>query len=453
MSSLYKIIVRSVVMTALIALLLLVLNFCFTLFWLQDHPQDYPLHYQSISDNLCQTNNQYALTPEGMTQLQEEFSWAMLLDKQGEIIWNWQLPESLHRTYSLNDVASFSRWYLQGYPVTVWTRDDGLLVLGNEQNSYWKYLLIAPTKSMEQMPAYFRSFFLLNAITSLLLALLFGLWLYGKLKPVSVGITALSVRQPVHLSEKGLTGDLNHKLNNASAMLLHQQQKLQQRDETRTHWISGVSHDIRTPLSIVMGYASQLEEGDTLSPQQQQQAAIIRQQSERIKALISDLNLASKLEYGAHPLSLMRCSPAVLIRKTAVAFLNQHQDNRYPIQVQISAEAAATQIIADEQLLQRVLENIIGNSIRHNPNGCSIWIDACIVDQQYQITLRDNGVGFPPKVLRNLHTAIRLQQHQEHGLGLTIVRQIISAHNGIVHFSNLSQGGCLVGVQLPCTQE
>ncbi len=451
MNSLYKIISRSVLMTSLIALLLLLMNFFFTLTWLQEHPQDYPMHYRTISDNLILENQQYHLTPEGMNQLQQEFDWAMLLDAKGSIIWSWQLPESLHHDYTLNEVAAFSRWYLQDYPVTIWTREDGLLVLGNMQGSYWKYVLTAPTASMEQLPSYFRSFALLNAVTALLLALLFGVWLYNKLKPISKSITALSVRQPVHLPEKGITGDLNRKLNNASAMLIRQQQKLHQRDETRTRWISGVSHDIRTPLSIVMGYASQLEEDNSLTCQQHQQAVIIRQQSERIKALISDLNLASKLEYGAHPLSLIRFSPAVLIRKTAVAFLNQYQDNSYPIEVEISAEAEATQIIADELLLQRVFENLIGNSIRHNPNGCTIAIDARIVEQQYQITIRDDGKGFPDTVLHSLRTNTSLQQHQDHGLGLTIVQQIIKAHNGIVHFSNISQGGCLVGIQLPCT--
>ena len=112
---------------------------------------------------------------------------------------------------------------------------------------------------------------------------------------------------------------------------------------------------------------------------------------------------------------------------------------------------AATQIVADEQLLQRMLENLIGNSIRHNPDGCSIQIDARITDQQYQITIQDDGCGFPEKVLRNLRSSGNPKQHAEHGLGLTIVQQIVTAHGGIVHFSNVSQGGCLVGIQLPCT--
>lgn len=452
MSSLHKIISRSVLMTSFIALLLLASNILFTIAWLSDHPQDAPANYKTISESLVAQGDGYQFNETGQALLQEQFDWAMLLDQQGEIIWRWQLPQSLARHYSINDVARFSRWYLDEYPVTVWTRDDGLLVLGNQPGSFAKYQLVARTQSIAQVPAYFRSFFLLNALTALALALLFGFWLSSKLKPLSLGITALSVRQPIHLPEKGVTGDLNRKLNNASAMLIHQQNKLQQRDETRTCWISGVSHDIRTPLSIVMGYASQMEEDTTLSPQQHQQAAIIRQQSERIKALITDLNLASKLEYGAQPLSLIRCAPSVLIRKTAVAFLNQHQDNRYPILVSISAEAEATQIVADEQLLQRVLENLIGNSIRHNPDGCTIRIDARLNEQQYQITIQDDGCGFPEQVLRNLRTQNYSKQQHEHGLGLTIVRQIVAAHHGVVHFSNISYGGCLVGIQLPCTQ-
>ena len=79
MNSLYKIISRSVLMTSLIALLLLLMNFFFTLTWLQEHPQDYPMHYRTISDNLILENQQYHLTPEGMNQLQQEFDWAMLL--------------------------------------------------------------------------------------------------------------------------------------------------------------------------------------------------------------------------------------------------------------------------------------------------------------------------------------------------------------------------------------
>ena len=59
--------------------------------------------------------------------LDEDQLWAMLIGQDGEILWGYDLPEDLPERYSLTDVASFSRWYLQDYPVQVWVREDGLL--------------------------------------------------------------------------------------------------------------------------------------------------------------------------------------------------------------------------------------------------------------------------------------------------------------------------------------
>ncbi len=227
MNSLYKIISRMVLMTALLALLLLVLNVVLP----------FP-GYRSIHRAIHPIPHHFRRAHTAR--------WAILLDagRHKQTAGKFQLGHAARCTGTNHlELAVTKRFaaHLQlkrrgrlfplvsgRLSVTVWTRQDGLLVLGNEQGSYWKYLMIAPTQSMEQMPTYFRGFALLNAMVAILLALLSGFWLYSKLKPLSVGITALSVRQPVHLPEKGLTGDLNRKLNNASTMLLHQQKKLQQ---------------------------------------------------------------------------------------------------------------------------------------------------------------------------------------------------------------------------------
>ena len=229
MNSLYKIISRMVLMTALLALLLLVLNVVFTVSWLQKHPQSYPTQYRTISDALTLQDGQYYLTPDGTSKLQEKFQLGHAARCTGTNHLELAVTKRFAAHLQLKRRGRLFPLVSGRLSVTVWTRQDGLLVLGNEQGSYWKYLMIAPTQSMEQMPTYFRGFALLNAMVAILLALLSGFWLYSKLKPLSVGITALSVRQPVHLPEKGLTGDLNRKLNNASTMLLHQQKKLQQR--------------------------------------------------------------------------------------------------------------------------------------------------------------------------------------------------------------------------------
>lgn len=84
---------------------------------------------------------------------------------------------------------------------------------------------------------------------------------------------------------------------------------LDKRDRTRTEWIAGVSHDIRTPLSLVQGNAAQLEADPALPGQARHKASVIREQSQRIGKLVSDLNLASKLEYELRRFIRLRSAP------------------------------------------------------------------------------------------------------------------------------------------------
>ena len=81
----------------------------------------------------------------------------------------------------------------------------------------------------------------------------------------------------------------------------NQREQLRNKDTARANWIAGVSHDIRTPLSMIMGYASQLKTSSDLSDEMEKKLSVILKQSERIKNLINDLNLASKLEYNMQP--------------------------------------------------------------------------------------------------------------------------------------------------------
>ena len=68
-------------------------------------------------------------------------AFAMLLNEEGCPVWSYNLPESLEHSYSINQVASFSRWYLADYPVSVWGDEIGLLVIGYPKGSVWNYYI------------------------------------------------------------------------------------------------------------------------------------------------------------------------------------------------------------------------------------------------------------------------------------------------------------------------
>ena len=126
--------------------------------------------------------------------------------------------------------------------------------------------------------------------------------------PILNGIRHLSAGNPVCLEESGALVEISASLNKAGDYLL-------KKDNTRAEWIRGISHDIRTPLSIVLGYASEIEDTVSLPEATRKQAGIIRRYSEKLKNLVADLNLTTKLEYSIQPLQKQKIDPVELARQ------------------------------------------------------------------------------------------------------------------------------------------
>ena len=144
------------------------------------------------------------------------------------------------------------------------------------------------------------------ALGLLLLGLALCFWLSWRgakrLETVANGLDALAQGQTVRLPTDGFAGELAEKLNQTGAQLQAKNEMLSRRDNARTQWIAGVSHDVRTPLALILGWAEQLEQDALLPDSSRQKATGIRTQCEKLRTLIDDLNLTSKLEYGAQPL-------------------------------------------------------------------------------------------------------------------------------------------------------
>ena len=298
--------------------------------------------------------------------------------------------------------------------------------------------------------------FLVNAANFtiiLTLILILGRRYYRYLEQIGSGITALSRGEKVRVPEEGATEELARSINQTSEMLEEQQKMIEQRDTARMDWIRGVSHDIRTPLSMVMGYSELLEE-EPLTPEQMHCVEIIKVQSIKMKALIEDLNLTSKLEYGSQPLRLAALSPAELLRESAAGAINsgsiapETQDGepseKHQIELLILPEFETMCIQADRNLLRRVFDNLIGNAVRHNPGGCSIMIMAYCSGGNGIVEIRDNGVGIPDKTARILNavgsefaaadeteeTDTDGASDRPHIMGMRIAKQIMLAHGG-----------------------
>jgi len=389
-----------------------------------------------IAAELRMAEGKVSLSEKGYACLMPDYAWAMLLNDNGQVIWSWKLPNHLNHSYTAREIAVFSKWYLDDYPVTERVTDYGLFVVASPRNSVWKYNISDNIAVISMIADMIPVTLIVNIVFVFLLSLFLGFLFYRSLHTIAAGIKCLSEQKPIHLPEKGMTEMLARQLNRTSDILTRQKERLAQRDDARTAWISGVSHDIRTPLSLIMGYASVLKEDVSLTEERRQQAAIIELQSFQIKHLIEDLNLTSKLEYEMQPLRPADFHPSVLLRKIVSDFYNQGLSEPYLIELYIDPDVEQITLNGDTALLERAFRNLIQNSIRHNPGGCTVTITAYPEKDSVCFQISDNGCGIPKNVIQSLEGILPDTEKAPHIMGLRIVWQIFKAHGCKIVFSD-----------------
>lgn len=397
---------------------------------------------EKVSQELFLQNGQWKLSEKGVQALQDsDMKWAMALDDRGKAVWEWQLPENFARSYTNREIARFTRWYLNDYPVVVWDTGSLLLVMGLDSRLFMRYSETFLLTDFTMIPEYIRITLMVNAVVVVILIFLLGYRFYHALKPLGLGVEKLSRQEPVKIREKGMTRDLAVQINQTSVILQEQKEKLNRRDQARTEWISGVSHDIRTPLALIVGYTDRLSKSSGLSEEEKHLAAAVCRQSLVIRQLITDLNLTSKLAYDAQPLNRQKCSPAYLLRECAADIYNEEleqgeESGQVDVELRIQPEMEKMYMDADGGLVKRALRNLIGNSVRHNPAGCQVLVHLFERDKMVCFSVTDTGKGIPELIVQNMEN----QSDKVHIMGLRLARQIARAHGGELEFLKRDTG-------------
>lgn len=404
---------------------------------------------EAITEDLQQSASSYVLSDNTIAKMEQENVWCMMISNEsGNVLWNYKLPSELPQHYTLGDVAEMTRWYLQEYPVFVSNQSDELLVIGYPKDSFWKISAYKTFASIKIDILGLVSLFLLNIVIVLILFVHNSRKVEKSIKPILTGIEEISAGKNTQLVEHGELAEINTKLNKVAITL-------QQRDMARANWISGISHDIRTPLSMVLGYSSSLETDNTLNAEQQEKVAAIRQQATKIKYLIEDLNLTAKLEYDMQPLRVEKIHLVELARQVVCEFLDSNLDNSFSIDFITDSDSELLYINGDETLLKRAITNLIQNSIGHNPSGCEITVSVSCNNQNATVIIADNGIGIPAQKLKELNSKTHYMESTDeklnlrHGLGMLLVRQIVDAHHGVIKIESKPQEGFKTTLTFP----
>jgi signal transduction histidine kinase len=230
-------------------------------------------------------------------------------------------------------------------------------------------------------------------------------------------------------------------------------QKQAELEEERRFVIAAVAHDLRTPLFALRGYLDGLEQGIAQSPEKiTKYLAVCKEKSAQLDRLVEDLFTYTKMEHVEMNVHNQTIDFKFIILKSV--------DNLSPLarqkNISISSHTADDCFInGDMHLLERSINNLLDNAVRHTPSYGEIDVQCFKEGNKIKFAIRDTGPGFSPEELHRVFEplyrgeASRNRSTGGSGLGLTISQRIVKRHGGELSAANHSEGGALVTGWIP----
>lgn len=367
----------------------------------------------------------------------------MILNDEGKIIYDYNLPDVYNRTYSIGEIADISKWYMDGYPVDILNAPGGVVILARRKNSIWKRN-ISINKHVVANSIVLMLF--LSIAVSLILCFLLSKLFIKDIRTIIDGVFDLASDKAVKLTEKGYLKDVHKAVNSVSESILEKNRTIEKNNEMKKNWLIGVTHDIRTPLSIIVGNAEEIQQ-DNADTGIAKKAENIKNQAFKIKYLLDDINLISRLENYLIDVPRTGIELPKVLRESMAEVINSYGTDIFSYEF-FNDCGEKINVRADGHLLKRAFENILINSVVHNPAGCHVAVQLKQENEGVIIVFDDDGTGAGEKEIEDLNKKTSEDTEHIHGWGTIVTKQIIELYKGKVVFSALDSG-MRVSIYLP----
>jgi signal transduction histidine kinase len=244
----------------------------------------------------------------------------------------------------------------------------------------------------------------------------------------------------------------------AQMLLALQNDQLVEADKLKDEFVALISHDLRTPLTSIIGYVELTleDEGPPLDDERRSYLQVVSRSSERLLRLVDDLLFVARLQAGRLVLERSELDLCLIAEQAAEEARPRAEGKE--ITLEFSGGSPVT-VYADKGRLFQLLDNLISNAIKFTPAGGHILVRTTVDPDGAVLEVSDTGIGLGPGeaklVFERFFRSSRVvaQQVQGTGLGLFIARAIVEAHDGTIGASSREGGGTVFRVELPTLVE
>lgn len=247
-----------------------------------------------------------------------------------------------------------------------------------------------------------------------------------------------------------LAGNLQRtlaELHEANDKLREDIEREKQLERSRRDFIAGVSHELKTPLSLIGGYAEGLKDNIGSGAKRESYAEIILEETKHMSAIVADMLDLSYLESGQYVLKWEVFDISSLLRESAERAESMGEDKGIRVQIRLpDGHEEELPVHGDRMRIGQVLTNLLSNAVRHSTPGGSVKLGVSLVDDGVEISVYNEGEPIPEQELTRIWRQFyrtdksRSRESGGTGIGLAIVRQILQLHGGRCVVRNEADG-------------
>jgi signal transduction histidine kinase len=222
--------------------------------------------------------------------------------------------------------------------------------------------------------------------------------------------------------------------------------RLEAQDRQRRDLMADIAHELRTPLSVIQGRLEGLLDG--VYPRDDRMIGEVIEETRQMARLIDDLRTLANAESGTLHLQKEPTDMAVLIQDVARSFSGEAQGGR--VSIGVDAPADLPLLTVDPVRIREVVANLVSNALNHTPAGGTVSIAASVLDDRMVVTVTDTGSGIAPEELPKIFDRFyKGRSSRGSGLGLTIARNLVTAHAGAIRAQSAEGTGTTITLTLP----